>query len=90
MRCKLYKKIRTADDILKRPDRSISLVDFIQTRNLNEPPHIVREELVRNDPLGQIVPFTWGSSIDTYPPFDVLHKNRLDTGDKGRRAITHT
>ena len=47
---------RTAHDLLEIVDAAALLEDVVQARDLDEPPHVVAEELVLDDPLGELVP----------------------------------
>jgi hypothetical protein len=42
----------TFDNILKVVDGAVGLVHIIQTRDLDEPPNIMREQRVSDDPMG--------------------------------------
>ena len=63
---------RTADDVLERLYRTAGFVYIVQPRDLYEPPHVVREELVVYDPFGELVPFGGGAAVDGDAPFAVL------------------
>ena len=67
--------VRTNDDIFEIPYRVVGLVHLIQAGDLNQPTHVVRVELIVNNPLGKLVPFTCGSSVDTDTPLAVLTIN---------------
>lgn len=47
----------TSYDIFKRLHRSIGLVDFVESRDLDKPANVVGEEFVVDHPFGQLVPF---------------------------------
>lgn len=51
------KELRTADNILETVDQPLTLVNFIQSRNLNQPSNIMRDELIVDDPFCKIIPF---------------------------------
>lgn len=51
------KELRTADNILEAVDQPLPLVNFIQSRNLNQPSNIMGDELIVDDPFCKIIPF---------------------------------
>jgi hypothetical protein len=52
------------DDLLKVLDRLGGLVDVVQTRDLDQPTDVRREQLVVDHPVGQLVPLVLGTTID--------------------------
>lgn len=50
-------ELRTADNILETVDQPLTLVNLIESRNLNQPSNIVRDEFIVDDPLCKIIPF---------------------------------
>lgn len=47
----------TSNDVLEILDHTSSLVDIVETRDLDEPSDVVRDEFVVDDPFGELVPF---------------------------------
>jgi hypothetical protein len=62
----------TPNDVTEVFDLLRSFEYFVQSRNLNEPSQIVREQFVVNNPFCKLVPLVDVSSIDTQTPFDIL------------------
>lgn len=54
---RLRKDELTLDDLLEVVDGAGLLEDIVEAGDLDEPAHIVGEELVLDDPLGELVPF---------------------------------
>ena len=51
--------------LLERLDTTTLLEDVVQSRNLNQPSHIVREQFVLDDPLRELVPLRLAATVDT-------------------------
>jgi hypothetical protein len=60
------------EHLLEVFDDSLVLVDVVEARELNEPRHVVTEQLVAADPVGQHVPFHWLAAVDADAPLGVL------------------
>lgn len=50
----------------------INQADLQEPRYLNEPPHVVRVDVARDGPLGQLVPLVTGLAVDGQPQLGVL------------------
>jgi hypothetical protein len=64
--------ILTVQELREVVDSSISFVDVVKSRNLNEPANIVRVQLVLYNPFSELVPLSWRATIDANAPFTVL------------------
>jgi hypothetical protein len=62
----------TDDNILKRLNRSIKLVHFIQPRDLYKPPDVVGVQSMEDYPFRELVPFVGRAAVDAYTPFAIL------------------
>lgn len=71
----------TLDDVLKVLDLPATLVHLVQPGHLDKPPHIVREQLVVDDPFRKLVPFLQVSAIDRQAPLDILVFALFQIGD---------
>lgn len=58
------KELRTADNILKIVDQPLPLENLIKPWNLNQPPNIMRDELIVDDPFCKVVPFVDVTIVD--------------------------
>lgn len=52
-------------DLLERLDSTRLFEDVVQSGYLNQPPHVVREQSVFDDPFRELVPFRLAATIDT-------------------------
>lgn len=57
------------NDLLEVVHEASGLVHIVQTRDLDEPPHVRREKLIVDDPSSQLVPFLQVATIDGDAPF---------------------
>ena len=71
----------TSDDILKVADQSATLVNIIESRNLNQPAHVGRKELVLHDPFSELIPLGFRATIDRNTIFGHLVFGRLQIRD---------
>ena len=69
---RLLKCVRTYDNVFECFYGSVRLVNFVQTRNLDQPSHVVRIELVVDDPFRELIPFILGTAVYADPPFAIL------------------
>lgn len=69
------------NNLLKAVHQARRLVHVKQSRDLNEPPDIWREQLVVDYPCSQLVPLIDISAIDGNPPLYKLILTRLEIGD---------
>ena len=60
------------DDLFKVLDQFVALVDVKETRNLDDPPDVVRIHVVVDGPLGQLVPLLRGTSVNRQSELKVL------------------
>jgi poly-beta-hydroxyalkanoate depolymerase len=63
---------RTDDDVLVRLNGPIGFVDLVDSWNLDEPSHVVREELVIDDPFCELIPLVRRAAVNANPPFHIL------------------
>ncbi len=68
--------VRTADDDLERLDGPALAVDVVQPRDLDEPAHVMREQLVVHDPARELVPLVRRAPVDADAPFTILSRER--------------
>lgn len=81
--------VHTPHDVLKRCDRAILLVHVVQARDLDQPAHVVRVELVVDDPLCELVPLVALPAVDANAPFAVLTR-MAQTNAQGQLSMgTH-
>lgn len=62
----------TSDDVLKALDGAALFEEVVQSRNLDEPADVVREDLVVDDPFCELIPFIHVPTVDADAPFAVL------------------
>jgi hypothetical protein len=62
----------TDDNFFECVDCTSLLVYLVQSRNLNEPANVVREQIIVDDPFRKLVPLIHGSAVNTDTPFAVL------------------
>lgn len=70
---KILSSSRTVHDIFETPNHPRLLVYIIQPRYLNQPANIMGEELVGDDPLGELVPLLPRATVYADTPFTILH-----------------
>lgn len=64
--------IRTVQDVFETPNCPCLLVYVVQPRNLYQPTDIMREQPVRDDPFGELVPLISLATVYADPPLAVL------------------
>lgn len=82
-------ELRTADNILKIVDQPLTLENFIKSWNLNQPPNIMRDELIVDHPFCKVVPFVDVTIVDKLRAAWRIRrmKRPVRTGHKWRDAI---
>lgn len=69
------------DDLLKVVHQASRLVDIEQSGDLDEPPDVVREQLVVDNPCCEFIPLVECSSVNRDSPFNHLVLARLEIRD---------
>lgn len=63
--CDLEQRLEDVrDDLLEVLDRLGSLVDVVQTGDLDQPTNVGRKQLVVDHPVGQLIPLILGTTVD--------------------------